>query len=75
MFLLTHFSVIGAVDGKHVRIRKFPNSGSLNWNYKKFNSIILLAFVDHNYRWVRDTCNLFIGSKWNNYFALLLKCT
>ena len=55
VFLLTHFSVIGAVDGKHVRIRKFPNSGSLNWNYKKFNSIILLAFVDHNYRWVRGT--------------------
>ena len=40
----------GAVDGKHVKVIKHPNKGSLLYNYKGFNSIILLGVVDANYR-------------------------
>jgi len=40
---------IGAVDGKHVRIKMPADSGSLFYNYKHFFSILLLALVDANY--------------------------
>jgi hypothetical protein len=36
----------GAVDGKHIRIEAPWNSGSLFYNYKSHNSIILQAVVD-----------------------------
>ena len=41
--------VIGALDGKHVRITKPAKSGSLYYNYKHFYSIILFAMVDADY--------------------------
>ncbi|XP_067636573.1 putative nuclease HARBI1 [Eurosta solidaginis] len=37
---------LGAIDGKHVRIQKYPNSGSANFNYKNYHSVILLACCD-----------------------------
>ena len=44
--------VIGAVDGKHIRITKPAKSGSLYFNYKKFYSIVLFAAVDADYRFM-----------------------
>jgi hypothetical protein len=36
---------IGAVDGKHIRIRKPNESGSQFFNYKKFYSTVLVLVV------------------------------
>lgn len=37
---------IGAIDGKHIRIEKYPNSGSQNFNYKHYHSVVLMACCD-----------------------------
>ncbi|XP_069615755.1 uncharacterized protein [Ranitomeya imitator] len=43
---------IGALDGKHIRVRKPPGSGTQFYNYKQFFSVVLLALVDSNYRFI-----------------------
>lgn len=50
---MSHFPhCIGAVDGKHIRAQKFRHSGSMNLNYKHYFSIVLMAIVDSDYKFV-----------------------
>ncbi len=50
---------LGAIDGKHVAIRKPMNGGSSYYQYTNFNLIILMALVDGDYKftWVEVGAN------------------
>ena len=43
---------LGSVDGKHIRVRRPPATGSEYYNYKDFYSMVLMAVVDAEYNFV-----------------------
>lgn len=43
---------VGALDIKHVRVKNFNRSGSVFFNRKGYYSILLMAIVDSNYRFI-----------------------
>ncbi|XP_014661400.1 PREDICTED: uncharacterized protein LOC106804647 [Priapulus caudatus] len=61
---------LGAIDGKHVALKKPAKSGTTYFNYKGFCSIVLMALVDADYkfRWVQvgDFGSNSDGQIWNN---------
>ena len=73
-----HFpNCIGALDGKHISLQKPPDSGTLFWNYKGYCSLVLLALVDANYRFIfvdigeygsNTDSNVFRASKFGELF-------
>ena len=71
--------VLVAIDGKHIAIQKPPHAGSDFYNCKKFHSIIIMAVVDANYKfiWLNIDTNGTAGNAqiWNNSQLKLRKST
>jgi len=48
------YNCIGAMDGKHFKINPPLQLGSLYYNYKDYFSVVLLAVVDAQLRFIYD---------------------
>lgn len=65
-----HFpNCLGAIDGKHVRMKQPKNSGSSHFNYKHFFSVVLMAVVDSDYRFI----SVDVGSAGSQSDSTILK--
>ena len=43
---------LGAIDGKHIKFQAPRSAGSFYYNYKKFNTFVLLAVCDAEYNFI-----------------------
>jgi len=43
---------LGAIEGEHVKITPPTESGSFYWNYKGFNSLVLISIANANYEFL-----------------------
>jgi len=66
---MTNFpNCVGAVDGKHIRIRKPNESGSQFFSYKNFFSTVLMVVADADYCFISVEVGAYGSSSDSNVF-------
>ena len=50
---------MGALDGKHVQVIRPRNSGSAFYNYKGTYSVVLMAIVNTDYKFMTVSVGVF----------------
>ncbi|XP_068212667.1 uncharacterized protein [Palaemon carinicauda] len=65
-----YHNCVGAVDDKLIAMKKLPNAGFCYYNYKGFHSVVLMAMVDANYKFLyvdaRAEGGASDGGTWSN---------